>query len=146
VIGRSWAWAGLLWLAACSSSPPKPKPAGDACLGGVAIASVDVELPGGMSSISSLQASGDCVPAPFGCSPACDGGGCDCTRSVSVVDGKKSPTAVCHIQVTSSLGQVFTRDVSFALDTSGTCPSLDPSVAKVTVDFADASIPDASGD
>jgi hypothetical protein len=53
-------------------------------------------------------------------------------------------TAVCQVRVISTSGQEFEQDVTFVLGTSGPHPILDPVTATVHVEFADASMPDAT--
>ncbi len=107
-----------------------------------------------MLSISSVEASGACRPPRTGCAEpdvACDASPCGCTLDLEVVAASgSSPTVVCHVEVTSTRGQVFVRDLSFTLEQGGVCPTLTPSTATVTVDFSDmadagASDDDASG-
>jgi hypothetical protein len=136
---RGWAWTVLLALAACSSHTG----VNDGCLGsGHAV--LVVEIPVGMGSVPALQTTGDCQVKPGGCAPLC-GAGCSCEFTIDVVDNR-SPSVVCHIQVTSSTGQVFTQDLSFVAENGGQCPLLFPMQTSVTVNFADAAVPDAAGD
>jgi hypothetical protein len=135
-----------VFLSACSSHAG----VNDGCFGGVAVADIGIELPGGMSSVSSVEVSGACEMLPYGCLPACDGGGCACEISAHVTENgytaNADPAPVCHVRATSVTGQVFTKDVSFVLVTGAGCPVLNPPTAEVIVDFGGASAPDASAD
>jgi hypothetical protein len=142
---RAW-WAGLLLISACG-----PKIADDGCSGGEAAAKLSVDVPAGMSSLSSFQASGACSAATgeacVATSASCDGGGCACAFELEVVATPGTATIfTCHIEATSITGRVVSRDVPFTVEQGGPCPALVTTTPEVTLSFDDAGASDAGAD
>ena len=139
---RRW-WPSLILLVACSCGPTVVN---DGCFGGGVFAYVTIDVPAGMASIASVEATGACRLPLDDCTPAnasCDGR-CDCTLDVeAMANAGGAPTIVCHVTVTSVTGKVSSRDLSFSVEQGAPCPVLVPSTPNVTVDFADAAVGDA---
>ena len=130
---------GLLLFADCSTSTTC-NPATD----------VFVDLPAGTDGISSLEATGACAPLSppvGGCVPVttnCETARCECKVEIQVNQTTfgSGSTPLCHIQVTSKTGAVFTRDLTFT-SAAGSCFSVSGPTGDIQVDFADAGIGDA---
>jgi hypothetical protein len=129
--------AALLGLA-CTPTTASQSPCGQAA------GFVYVDVPGGRGSLLSIDVSGACAASPppecSQISASCDGFACDCRFLFRVAPASFVSGETCHIQATSTTGQIFVRDVTLMAFPDASC--FEPNSPFVTIDFRDAGAPD----